>query len=48
MVDPQERLVEVWTPDAVFSRSDHDALRWRPAGASAELVRPLDALFAPL
>ncbi len=47
-VDPEERVVEVWTPDAVFPRSEHDRLRWRPAGASTELVLALDALFAPL
>jgi Uma2 family endonuclease len=47
-VDPEEHVVEVWTPDAVFPRSDHDTLRWRPAGASAELVLALEDLFAPL
>lgn len=47
-VDPEERLVEAWAPDAVFPRSEHDTLRWRPAGASTDVVLPLDALFAPL
>lgn len=47
-VDPEEPFVDVWTPDAVFPRSERDTLRWRPAAASAELVLALDALFAPL
>jgi len=48
MVDPEERLVEVWTPDAVFPRSEHETVRWRPAGASSDLALALDGLFAPL
>jgi hypothetical protein len=48
MADLEERLIEVWISDAAFPRSDADALRCRPAGASTELVLPLDALFAPL
>jgi Uma2 family endonuclease len=47
-VDAEEHFVEVWTPEAVFPRSEHDTLRWRPAGASTEFVLALDALFAPL
>ncbi len=48
MVDPEERLVEVWTPDAVFPRTDHETVRWRPVGASTDFVLNLDVLFAPL
>ena len=48
MVDPDERVVEVWTPDAVFPRTEPETLRWQPAGASTELVLELTDLFAPL
>lgn len=48
MVDPDEQLVEVWTPDAVFPRMEHETVRWRPVGASTDLVLALDTLFAPL
>jgi Uma2 family endonuclease len=48
MVDPEERLIEAWAPDAVFPRIEHETLRWRPAGAVTELVLTLDTLFAPL
>jgi Uma2 family endonuclease len=48
MVDPAERLVEVWAPGAVFPRTEHETLRWRLAGASTDLVLDLDVLFAPL
>jgi Uma2 family endonuclease len=48
MVDPDERLVEAWAPDAVFPRTEHETLRWRPKGASTELLLELHDLFAPL
>ncbi len=48
MVDPEERLVEVWTPDAVFPRTEHQTLRWRPMEVATEFVLELRELFAPL
>ena len=48
MVNPDERVVEVWTPDAVFPRTEHQALRWQPPGASTAFVLDLPDLFAPL
>jgi Uma2 family endonuclease len=48
LIDVDEGLAEVWTPDARFPRVERDALTWRPVGAStlfelslAELLRPI-------
>jgi len=48
IVDPDAKLVEVWTPEVLFPTVVTDALRWHPAGATSPLVIPLDTIFAPL
>ena len=39
------RLVEVWTPDAVFPVVERAALHWQPVGAGDPLVISLPELF---
>lgn len=45
MVDADEQMVEVWTPDATFPSFERTRLAWHPAGASQSLVIPLNELF---
>lgn len=48
VVDPDARLVEVWTPDATFPVVERERVVWRPAGAAEPLVLRLQELFRPL
>ena len=48
LVDPDARLVEVWTPVAHFPHPERDNLRWHPAGAAEPLVIQLEELFRPV
>lgn len=48
IVDADEKLVEIWTPDATFPATVEETLRWRPAGAATELAIDLAELFSPL
>lgn len=45
LVDPDEQLVEVWTPEAAFPAVAADAIAWHPAGVEAPLVILLAELF---
>ena len=38
LVDPDRRLVEVWTPDARFPVVETERVSWHPAGANTPLV----------
>jgi len=45
LVDPDARSVEVWTPEATFPVTEHEAVRWQPDGANEPLVLSLNDLF---
>lgn len=45
LVDGQEQVVEVWTPEDRFPHFERERLVWRPAGAGRALELPLEALF---
>lgn len=48
VVDGDERVVEIWTPDDQFPAFEREQLVWRPAGARAPFTLPLNHLFRPL
>lgn len=45
VVDPDAHVVEVWAPEVHFPVTEHEAVRWHPAGAPEPLVIPLAELF---
>jgi Uma2 family endonuclease len=47
MVDADERVVEVWTPDATFPVFERSHLAWHPEGAPDPLTIPCADLFRP-
>jgi Uma2 family endonuclease len=48
VVDPDARLVEVWTPEATFPTVETERVAWHPAGATEPLEMRLEELFRPL
>jgi Uma2 family endonuclease len=48
VVDGDERVVEVWTPDATFPLIERDRLTWLPAGAAEPFTCELEELFRPI
>jgi Uma2 family endonuclease len=48
IVDGEERLVEVWTPETPFPHVERDRLRWEPAGAEQPFTLALAELFQPI
>ena len=48
MVDADERVVEVWTPEATFPVFERERLVWHPEGATEPLVISFAELFSPL
>ncbi|HTO73236.1 MAG TPA: Uma2 family endonuclease [Gemmatimonadales bacterium] len=48
IVDPEERVVEIWTPDDHLPRFERERLVWSPAGAEAVFTMALADLFRPL
>lgn len=48
LVDGDERLVEVWTPDAQRPVIEREQLVWRPAAATSPFTLLLEDLFRPL
>jgi hypothetical protein len=47
-VDPDARLVEVWTPEATFPAVETERVAWHPAGATEPLVVEAAELFPPV
>jgi Uma2 family endonuclease len=45
IIDPDEKVAEVWTPRLQFPVVERESLRWHPAGASAPLVITLKSLW---
>ncbi len=48
LVDGDERLVEVWTPDIELPVVERERVTWHPAGASRAFVLELKELFRPI
>ena len=48
VVDGEERLVDVWTPDAIAPLVERARLMWQPSGARRALMIELAELFRPL
>jgi len=48
IVDPDERLVEVWTPETQFPTVERKLVTWKPEGAEDEFVLDLEELFKPI
>jgi Uma2 family endonuclease len=47
-VDAEARLVEIWTPEALFPNEQREFLLWTPPGANAAFRLPLAELFRGL
>jgi Uma2 family endonuclease len=47
IVDPDARVVEVWTPEAAFPVIVLDVVRWHPSGAGEPFELELAELFRP-
>ena len=48
IVDPDRRLVEVWTPSKELPDVESREVTWRPAGATVPLTIELERLFRPI
>jgi Uma2 family endonuclease len=48
VVDGDERLVEVWTPESQFPTMERRRLVWEPAGAARPFSLELGELFRPI
>src|SRR5206468_2476528 len=48
LVDGEERLVEVWTPQTEFPAVERERLNWHPAGARRPFTLELAELFRPI
>jgi len=48
IVDPDECLVEVWTPGDLFPKVERRRVTWRPVGVEEEFVLDLEELFKPI
>ena len=48
IVDPDERVVEVWTPAVTFPTVERDRLVWTPTNPSEPFELELAKLFRPI
>jgi Uma2 family endonuclease len=48
IVDPDEKLVEVWKPEDQFPTVERKRVTWKPEGADEEFVLELEELFKPI
>ena len=48
VLDPDGRVVEIWTPSDDFPAVERERLTWNPAGAGEPFTVDLDQLFRPL
>ena len=48
VVDPDQRHIEVWTPDDTIPTVERERVTWQPVGAREELVLELEKLFEPI
>jgi Uma2 family endonuclease len=48
IVDPDRRLVELWTPDRELPDIERSEVTWHPAGAAKAFAINLEELFRPI
>jgi Uma2 family endonuclease len=48
IVDPDEKLVEVWTPESMFPVVERECVKWGTGCAEEEFVFELEGLFRPI
>lgn len=48
IVDPDEKLVEVWTPESPFPKVERERVKWKQEGVEQKLVLDLVELFKPI
>jgi len=48
IVDPDEKAVEVWTPEDQFPKVENELVKWKPEGAVKEFELKLEELFKPI
>ena len=48
VVDPDEKLVEVWTPEDQLPTVGRERVTWKPEGVDEEFVLDLKELFKPI
>ena len=48
IVNPDRRLVELWTPDRELPDIERGEVMWHPAGAAQAFAINLDDLFRPI
>jgi Uma2 family endonuclease len=48
IVDPDEKLVEVWTPESLFPTVERERVKWKPDGAEEEFALDFEELFKPI
>ncbi len=48
IVDPDQRLVELWTPDRELPDIERGEVTWHPAGAAQAFTLNLEDLFRPI
>lgn len=48
IVDPENKVIEGWTPEARFPALERERVTWQPAGAGEQFVLELSELFRPI
>ncbi len=48
IVEADEHLVEIWTPEASLPTIERDRVEWRPAGAADSVGLSVPELFRPV
>ena len=48
VVDPDQHVVEVWTPGSQFPTVERERIIWKPEEAASEFVLGLEELFRPI
>jgi len=48
IVDPDQKAIEVWTPESQFPTIERERVTWKPEGADEEFVVELEELFKPI
>lgn len=48
ILDPDERMAEIWTPADAFPAFERERLVWHPGGATRPFTLALESVFRPL
>jgi len=48
IVDPDEKLVEVWTPESLFPTVERKRVTWKREAVEEQFVLDLEELFKPI